>query len=235
MAAMTDEEQSGKPDRWARGISGTALVLSIISLFFFDVPERYLLPAVDLIMPPEARLAQIQNKPGSEVYSARVYLQPAFVSTGRSQRVAVLKSVNLFVQREGEQQCKKFWLDGIGSFADNPAGRGLTFTYESGAAPLVVTQDTPENNVLVFELRKDADIQHVEHPYFEGKDHYLMTLVAETNTKPKTLRSAINVSADEAALKARAQKYLEGPPEGRNFVTSGARQADTPVNCPSSG
>jgi hypothetical protein len=234
MAAMTDEDQSGKPDWWARGISGTALVLSILSLFFFDVPERYLLPAVELIMPPEARLAQIQNKPGSEVYSVRVYLQPAFVSTGRSQRVAVLKSVNLFVQREGEPQ-KKFWLDGIGSFADNPAGRGLTFTYERGAAPLVATQDTPENNVLVFELREDADIQHVEHPYFEGKDHYLMTLVAKTNTKPKTLCSAINVTADEAALEARAQKYLEGPPEGRNFVTSGARQADTPVDCPSSG
>ena len=231
---MTDVEQSGKPDWWARGISGAALVLSILSLFFFDVPERYLLPAVELIMPPEARLAQIQNKPGSEVYSVRVYLQPAFVSTGRSQRVAVLKSVNLFVQREGEPQ-KKFWLDGIGSFADNPAGRGLTFTYERGAAPLVATQDTPENNVLVFELREDADIQHVEHPYFEGKDHYLMTLVAKTNTKPKTLCSAINVTADEAALEARAQKYLEGPPEGRNFVTSGARQADTPVDCPSSG
>ena len=86
----------------------------------------------------------------------------------------MLKSVNLFVQREGEQQCKKFWLDGIGSFADNPAGRGLTFTYERGAAPLVVTQDTPQDHVLVFELRKDADVQHVEHPYFEGKNHYVI-------------------------------------------------------------
>jgi hypothetical protein len=232
MAAMTDEEQSGKPDSFARGISGAALVLSILSIVLFDIPERFLLPAVELIMPPEARLAQIQNKPGSEEYSVRVYLQPAFVSTGRSQRVAVLKSVNLFVQREGEQQCKKFWLDGIGSLADNPAGRGLAFTYERGAAPLVVTQDTIVNHVLAFELREDAETQHVEHPYFDGKDHYLMTLVAETNTKPETLRSTIRVSADEAALEARAQKRAEGTLEGRNFVISGAKQADTPDDCP---
>ena len=64
---MTDVEQSGKPDWFARGISGAALVLSLISLFFFDVPERFLSPTVELIMPPEVRLAQIQNKPGSEV------------------------------------------------------------------------------------------------------------------------------------------------------------------------
>jgi hypothetical protein len=40
MVLMTDDERSGKPDRVARGISGAALVLSLISLLFFDIPER---------------------------------------------------------------------------------------------------------------------------------------------------------------------------------------------------
>jgi hypothetical protein len=189
------ELEKKKGGRFATIISVIALGLSLISLLIFDIPERFLPPAVELIMPPEARLAQIQNINTNEAYSVRVYLQPTFVTTGRSQRVAVLKSVNLFVQREGDQQCRKFWLDGIGSLTNNPEGRGLTFTYERGAAPLLVTQDTPQDAVLAFELRKDAEHPNVEDPYFVGEDHYLMTLVAETTTRAETLRSTIQTSS----------------------------------------
>jgi hypothetical protein len=155
---------------------------------------------VELILPREARLAQIQNTTGNEDYSVAVYLQPAFVNTGRSQRVEVLTSVNLYVKREGgpegEQQCKKFSLDRVGSFTSNPGGRGLTFTYERGAAPLLVTQDTPQDHVLAFQLRKDEEHPFVEDPYFVGKQHYLMTLVAETTTKSEPLRGTIRVWHD---------------------------------------
>jgi hypothetical protein len=101
-------------------VSVLSLIISGATFFILEVPERLNAPAVELIMPPEARLAQIQNETGNQTYSVRVYLQPAFVSTGRSQRVAVVKSVNLFVKREGEQQCcEKFSLDGIGSLTSN--------------------------------------------------------------------------------------------------------------------
>ena len=236
------ELEKRRDDRFASLISLISVVVSVIALFisgatFFilEVPERLRAPAVELIMPPEARLAQIQNIKTNKMYSVRVYLQPAFIITGRSQRVEVLKPVNLFVQREGDQQCRKFWLDGIGRLTNNPEGRGLTFTYERGAAPLLVTQDTPQDAVLAFELRKDAEHPNVEDPYFVGEDHYLMTLVAETTTRAETLRSTIRVSANQDALKERAEKYLEGHLQSRKFVTSGARRTETPDDCPSSG
>lgn len=212
-------------------ISVLALGISLFSLLVFDIPERLSSPEVELFMPSEAQLAQIPTGPENELNSVLVYLQPAFVITGRSQRVVVLESVNLFVKREGEQQCKKFGLNGIGSLTKSSEERGLVFTYESGAGPLLVTQDAPQDHVLAFKLRKDVEQPNVEEPYFVGTHNYSMTLVAKTTSRPKTLSSTIRLSADQATLKAMAQRYLEQP-NSRNFVTSGAIQADTPDDCP---
>jgi hypothetical protein len=209
-------------------VSWIAFALSAFSLLFLDIPERFFPPAVKLFMPSQARLAQI---PIGETYSVRVYLQPAFATTGRSHRVGVLHPINLYVKREGEQQCKKFWLDGTGSLTKSTDEMGLEFTFESGARPLLVTQDAPQDHVLAFKLRKDEEHPNVEEPYFVGKHNYLMTLVANT-TSNKTLKSTISVSADQAALEKISQRYL-GQPNIRNFVTSGATKVGTPDDCPS--
>jgi hypothetical protein len=226
-----DDLEKPQYKRFAPWISLLALAISVFSLLFFDIPERLRPPAVKLVMPSEARLAQIPTGTENTTYSVRVYLQPAFVITGRSRQAAVLKPVNLFVKPEGEPQCKKFWMNGIGSVTNIREERGLVFTYESGASPLLVTQDAPQNHVLAFTLRKDREHPNVEEPYFVGEHKYFMTLVAKTTSNSKPLRRTISVSADQAALKERAQQYL-GQSNSRKFVTIGARSDETPNNCP---
>jgi len=104
---------------------------------------------------------------------------------------------------EGKPKCKEFKLDGIGSFTNNPAGTGLAFSYESGAAPLTVTHDSPEGNVLVFELPQR---EGVGEAYFVDKHRYKMTLVAKRTTKKwlvlpsEPLKGAISVVANKDAL-----------------------------------
>jgi hypothetical protein len=200
------------------------LSIAVFGFVALDLQERWFSPEVNLVMPPEARLLQKQRSGGE--YLVRVYLQPAFASTGRSQRVEVLKSFHLFMEREGQQQCKRLRLDGLGSFTNNPDGAGLAFIYESGASPLMVTYDTPQVKVLVFELE-----EKMKDPYIVGKHHYLMTLVAERATEGKPLVGTIRVLADQDTLKTRAEE-LEGQPERNMFVNSVAMTAGTPDNCP---
>jgi hypothetical protein len=156
-------------------------------------------------MPPEARLEQV--KMNHRDYLVRAYLQPAFASTRRSQRVEVIRSIKLFVnvKREGQQQCEEFKLDGIGSFMNNPGGSGLAFTYESGAAPLMVTHDTPQAKVLVFEPKRD-----IGEPYFVGKHNYLLTLVAKRTTEDEPLVGTIRLLADQDKLSRTEPKISKG-------------------------
>jgi hypothetical protein len=163
----------------------------------------------------------------------RVYLQPVFASTGRSQRVEVLKSLSLYVkQMEGKPKCKEFKLDGIGSFTNNPSGTGLAFSYESGAAPLTVTHDSPEGNVLVFELPQR---EGVGEAYFVDKHRYKMTLVAKRTTKKwlvlpsEPLKGAISVVANKDALDYRADK-LQGQ-ELRNMFVNVPADSASPETC----
>jgi hypothetical protein len=140
------------------------LSIAVFGFVALDLQERWFSPEVNLVMPPEARLLQ-KPRSGGE-YLVRVHLQPAFASTGRSQRVEVLKSFQLFMEREGQQQCKALRMDGVGSFTNNPDGAGLAFIYESGASPLMVTYDTPQAKVLVFELEEETGARVILRPFF---------------------------------------------------------------------
>jgi hypothetical protein len=216
------------PDKSARWFSIFALLISLFSLFVLDVPERLNPPQVELVMPPEARLAQPVVKGG---YLARVLLQPVFASTGRSQRVEVLKSLSLHVkQMGGKPKCEVFELDGMGSLTNNAKGSGLAFTYESGASPLAVTHDSPQGNVLVFELKAGEG-----EAYFVDEHVYKITLVADRTTKKwlffssGPLEGAIRVVSDKEDLDDRAE-LLKGQPIRNMFVNINANSA-TPERC----
>ncbi len=102
-------------------LSGAAIFLSLQQ------------PEVIVILPDRVRVAQ-----GRESGSAYVYLQPAFVSTGRNERIEVIRDMALEVTPLGGQSVELRWGQQLRLVSD-PATGGLSYEYVADAVPLLIS------------------------------------------------------------------------------------------------
>jgi hypothetical protein len=89
-------------------------------------------PEVILILPDQIRVAQ-----GRESGSAYVYLQPAFVSTGRNDRIEVIRDMAVEVTPGAGDAVILSWTQQLRLVSD-PASGGLRYEYVADAVPLLV-------------------------------------------------------------------------------------------------
>jgi len=90
-------------------------------------------PEVILILPDQIRVAQ-----GRESGAAYVYLQPAFVSTGRNERIEVVRDMTLEVTRQGDEFVAFSWSQQLRLVSDPETG-GLNYEYVADAIPLLIS------------------------------------------------------------------------------------------------
>lgn len=195
LAADVEDLKKDQPSRLTRAGTLVGIAAGIAGLLFggsallLDYWERVKDPTVEMVMPPEVQLVDVDRSAGPD--AIRVYVQPAFVSTGRSQRPEVLRDLRLCVRRDEQEGHTMFDVEALGHLTNDPQGPGLIFEVESGPAPLTVTPDEVQDSVLAFE----PDDQ-TESPYFE-EARYSMTLVAKSAVANKQLEGAITVGGVE--------------------------------------
>ncbi|MGQ0550126.1 MAG: hypothetical protein ACT4PY_10725 [Armatimonadota bacterium] len=90
-------------------------------------------PEVLVILPDQIRVAQ-----GENYGFAYVYLQPAFVSSGRNDRVEVIKTMVLRVAPRGGGQAAEFKWDEQAQLIYDQATKQLNYAYVADAVPLLV-------------------------------------------------------------------------------------------------
>lgn len=115
-----------------RWVPLTAALLSLplsAAAIFLSLQQPELL----LILPDQIRVAQ-----GRESGSAYVYLQPAFVSTGRNERIEVIRDMTLEVTPPVGDMAPFEWDQQLRLVSDPDAG-GLRYEYVGDAVPLLVS------------------------------------------------------------------------------------------------
>ncbi len=157
-------------------LSGLALLLSLQQ------------PEVLLILPDQIRVAQ-----GRQSGSAYVYLQPAFVSTGRNERVEVIRDMYLDVAPTAGGESVQFRWDQQLRLVSDPDGGGLSYEYVADAVPLIVG---PREAAAPLSLYDAPEGWHF------APGSYSITLVADRVVTGQPLRDefTITLSAENVAF-----------------------------------
>lgn len=120
-----------------------SLVSLILSVFAIFIATQQ--PEVLMVMPDQIRIAQ-----GHDSGSAFVYLQPSFVSTGKNERVEVINDMTLRVTAQDVPATDFQWTEVVRLVGDADSN-GLSYVYESDAAPLLVSARTAASPVCLFD------------------------------------------------------------------------------------
>lgn len=167
-------------------LSGTAIFISLQQ------------PEVILILPDQIRVAQ-----GRESGSAYVYLQPAFVSTGRNERIEVIRGMELEVTRAGEASVGFAWNQQLRLVSDRETG-GLNYEYVADAVPLLIS---PRDAAAPLSLFDALD------GWFFAPGDYTFRLVAERVVTGQPLSDEFTLTIGEQDI-----VFLEQPGPER-FLT----------------
>ncbi len=144
-------------------------------------------PELILILPDQIRVAQ-----GRESGSAYVYLQPAFVSTGRNERIEVIRDMALEVTPPVGDTASFEWDQQLRLVSDPDTG-GLRYEYVADAVPLLVSPREAAAPLSLFDA-PDA--------WFFQPGEYTFTLLAErvVTGEPLTGAFSLTITADNVAF-----------------------------------
>jgi hypothetical protein len=140
-----------------------------------------------VILPDQVRVAQ-----GHASGAAYVYLQPAFVSTGRNERIEVIRDMRLEVTGPGQPTAFE-WTQQL-RLVSQPSGGGLSYEYVGDAVPLLVKFEAPQG-------------------WFFAAGDYTFRLVADRVITGQALTDEFAVSLDDADI-----QFLDEPGTER-FLT----------------
>ena len=144
-------------------------------------------PELVLIIPDQIRVAQ-----GRESGSAYVYLQPAFVSTGRNERIEVIRDMTLEVAPPAGERASFEWDQQLRLVSDPQTG-GLRYEYVADAVPLLVS---PRDAAAPLSLFDAPD------GWFFQPGEYTFTLIADrvVSGQPLTDGFTLTLSAENIAF-----------------------------------
>ncbi len=173
-----------------------SLVLSVGSIFI-STQE----PAVVVILPEQLRVAQ-----GEDVGFAYMYFQPAFVNTGRNDRVEVIRTMSLRVApSRGGQVVEFFWAHQAELVYDRGTNQ-LNYRYVADAVPLVVSPRNAQVPFSVFNGPKG---------WYFAPGTYRMTLTAQRVVSSRPLEAAFEVNFPDKDVdflnKSRGKSFLAFP------------------------
>ena len=166
-----------------------------ISFFTYSVATR--LPEVLLILPRGARVVQGGQGP------SYLYLQPTFLSTGRSARAEAILGMKLLVQAAGDGAPVEFSWAEQGLMTWDRATQELSWQYSGDAGPLLVSPEQAQMPLATFNAP----------PGWQWKAGvYRITLVADRAVGKTQLKRAF-----ELVLSQRELQYLNETRD-RRFV-----------------
>jgi hypothetical protein len=193
-AAVELEQRPRDPrDRWRRlgrsiltlrWVPLTAALLSLplsATALFLSVQQ----PEVVVIMPDQIRVAQGRSSGG-----AYVYLQPAFLSTGRNERIEVIRDMRLEVTPEGGPSATFEW-DQVLRLVSDPETGALNYQYEADAVPLLVSPRDAAAPLSLFSAPRG---------WFFAPGTYRFRLVADRVITDSQLAGEFQVSLSQADL-----------------------------------
>ena len=157
-------------------------------------------PQVMLVLPGQVRIAQ-----GRATGAAYLYLQPAFVNTGQSERVEVIRGMRLHVQPldAGVEPADLQWTEQVRLVGD-ATSNGLSYEHDADAVPLLVTPRDVAAPLSVFVAPSG---------WFFAPGTYTFTLTAERVVVSEPVMGSFQVviSADDIALldQPGPDKFLE--------------------------
>ncbi|MGK5729454.1 hypothetical protein [Streptomyces sp. URMC 124] len=163
---------------WAGTLAGVvALGLSVYNLVALQRE-----PSVDVALPHIARVAQ-----GKDTW---LYFQPTLSTRVKTERVEVITQVELHLRptAPGGKGPAFFW-DETGSFSYDAAARNLTYQRVADPSPLLVSQSTPQQPLLLFNA--------VGWGFAAGR--YEGTLVLRRASGQEPLREGFCVAVSKAA------------------------------------
>jgi hypothetical protein len=172
-----------------------ALPLSATALFV-SVQQ----PEVVLILPDQVRVAL-----GRQSGSSYLYFQPAFVSTGRNDRVEVIRDMHLEVTPEGGSAVLFDWSQQI-RLVNDLAGGGLRYEYVADAVPLLIS---PRDAAAPLSLFDGPD------GWFFTAGTYTFELTADRVVTGQELRDGFELTLSEADIafldEAGTERFLTFP------------------------
>lgn len=144
-------------------------------------------PELIVIMPDQIRVAQ-----GRESGSAYVYLQPAFVSTGRNERIEVIRDMVLEVTSPTGELTSFEWDQQLRLVSDPETG-GLRYEYVADAVPLLVSPRDAAAPLSLFDARDG---------WFFQPGEYTFRLVADrvVTGQPLSAEFRLTISAENVAF-----------------------------------
>jgi hypothetical protein len=151
-------------------------------------------PEVLLVMPDQIRVAQ-----GRDTGSAFVYLQPAFVSTGKNERIEVIRDLTLRVTPPTGAEVTFAWTEQI-RLVTGPTGT-LNYEHEADAVPLLVSANSAAAPLCLFDAPDG---------FFFGPGTYRFRLVADRVVAGQPLLGEFSL-----ALNAEVIAFLDEPGTSR--------------------
>ena len=157
-------------------------------------------PELVLILPDQIRVAQ-----GRESGSAYVYLQPAFVSTGRNERIEVIRDMSLEVTPPAGDRVSFEWDQQLRLVSDPETG-GLRYEYVADAIPLLVSPREAAAPLSLFDAPEG---------WFFQPGQYTFTLIADRVVSGQGLSDefTLTISAENVAFldQPGPEKFLTFP------------------------
>jgi len=144
-------------------------------------------PELILILPDQIRVAQ-----GRESGSAYVYLQPAFVSTGRNERIEVIRDMALEVTPPVGDMASFEWDQQLRLVSDPDTG-GLRYEYVADAVPLLVSPREASAPLSLFDAPDG---------WFFQPGEYTFSLLADrvVTGQPLTGEFSLTITAENVAF-----------------------------------
>jgi hypothetical protein len=154
--------------------SFVSLILSVAAIYVSTQQ-----PEVLLVMPDQIRIAQ-----GHDSGSAFVYLQPAFVSTGKNERAEVISDMTLSVTGASASPQTLTWTEQVQLVGDAQTD-GLSYQYAGDAVPLLVNARTAASPVCLFDAPEG---------FFFAPGTYTFTLSANRIVASAPLQATFSVT-----------------------------------------
>ena len=177
----------------------TALVSLMFSVSSLFISTRE--PAVVMILPDQVRVAQ-----GEDFGFAYMYVQPAFVNTGRNERVEVIRDMKLRVAAAAGGQPAEFVWANQAELVYDRATNQLNYRYVADAVPLVVSPRSAQVPFSVFNGPKG---------WYFGPGAYRLTLSAQRVVSRRPLQDTFEMTFAEKDIeflnKSRGRSFLVFP------------------------
>ena len=173
--------------------SALSLVLSVTAIWISTQQ-----PEVTLVMPDNIRVAQ-----GRWVGAAFVYLQPAFVSTGRNERIEVIRDMTLHVRAPSGAQADLAWTEQV-RLVGGASTDGLSYEYAGDAVPLLISPRSAASPVCLFQAPPG---------FFFESGTYAFSLRAERVVAEAPLESTFAITLTDEHM------AIIDAPDARRFVT----------------